>query len=504
MKTRKEHGLRWLIAGLLVTMVVGCSVVNKTSPIEVFKEYEVIGKLDQTLLDSREKEVDTYAPTGFGKARKLLEESVDLAQKGKGDKAVAISKEGLVIAEKAMAAAEKSKTELWDVNEYRSRAIKAGAPDLYKDDYKDAEDLLRETAGLIESNQTEKSKKNQPVLIEMYNRLEKDSLEKGVVEYAKLAFEQAKENGANKYAPHSYKRAQKELDVALSLIETDRSRKAQADEHAKNASVLAKQSSQISDLVKTFDSRDFSEEDIVLWYWQQLEKINQPLGVAIDFQQPNHAVVEGVRKEIFDLKGYAKESEEIAKKQQAYIETLKQDHMREIAALNTQLEDIMKQHKMVISEQQRAQANKERLEREARQRFEYVQSLFDPSEAQVYRKGDNVLVSVHGFYFPSGVSEIQSSNFGLLNKLLSAINQFPDCKIGVYGHTDAVGAAELNLKLSEKRAENVADFISNVGQIPVERITHNGYGDTRPIASNKTKEGRTQNRRIELIIINES
>jgi outer membrane protein OmpA-like peptidoglycan-associated protein len=66
-----------------------------------------------------------------------------------------------------------------------------------------------------------------------------------------------------------------------------------------------------------------------------------------------------------------------------------------------------------------------------------------------------------------------------------------------------VGTAELNLALSEKRAENVANFIMNMGRISADRITYKGYGDTKPIASNKTEEGRAQNRRIELMIINE-
>jgi outer membrane protein OmpA-like peptidoglycan-associated protein len=175
----------------------------------------------------------------------------------------------------------------------------------------------------------------------------------------------------------------------------------------------------------------------------------------------------------------------------------------EIAELNSQLDQIKKKYKMEVTEQQKMLAEKERAEREIKQRFAYIQSLFNPGEAQVYRKGDNVLISAHGFYFPSGDDEIKSTNFGLLNKLLSSTKQFPNARIGIYGHTDSVGPGDLNLKLSEKRAENVANFIANVGHIPPTKIIHKGFGDTKPIASDKTKEGRTQNRRIEMVIINE-
>lgn len=71
------------------------------------------------------------------------------------------------------------------------------------------------------------------------------------------------------------------------------------------------------------------------------------------------------------------------------------------------------------------------------------------------------------------------------------------------GHTDAIGSAENNLPLSKNRAKNVADFLINVGHVKRTDIIVNGYGETRPVASNDTEQGRTQNRRIELLIVNE-
>ena len=71
--------------------------------------------------------------------------------------------------------------------------------------------------------------------------------------------------------------------------------------------------------------------------------------------------------------------------------------------------------------------------------------------------------------------------------------------IEVEGHTDNVGKAEVNKKLSQKRADAVKDYLIKKG-IEADRLSAIGYGSEQPIADNKTKEGRAQNRRVEFKI----
>ncbi|MEJ2362974.1 MAG: OmpA family protein, partial [Gammaproteobacteria bacterium] len=65
------------------------------------------------------------------------------------------------------------------------------------------------------------------------------------------------------------------------------------------------------------------------------------------------------------------------------------------------------------------------------------------------------------------------------------------------------GSNAVNLNLSEKRAQNVARFLTDVGHIPADKITTEGYGSQQPVASNATAEGRAENRRIDVLIVNE-
>jgi len=143
-----------------------------------------------------------------------------------------------------------------------------------------------------------------------------------------------------------------------------------------------------------------------------------------------------------------------------------------------------------------------RLEQQARVReqFRQVENMFTNSEAVVLRDGNHLIVRLVGLNFASNSVELRQNTEALLIKVQSAIDVFPQCALTVEGHTDAQGNASRNLTLSEERAQAVKTYMTDVMRIPAFRINALGYGDTRPIASNKTDAGRARNRRIDLII----
>jgi outer membrane protein OmpA-like peptidoglycan-associated protein len=130
--------------------------------------------------------------------------------------------------------------------------------------------------------------------------------------------------------------------------------------------------------------------------------------------------------------------------------------------------------------------------------------MFDPSEASLLRKGDDLILRLIGLTFPSGRATIQPDYFSLLAKVQRAIRKLPTGAITIEGHTDSIGDDRYNESLSYERAMAVKSYIvANMG-LDESRITALGYGETRPIASNETKEGRAQNRRIDIVLsINE-
>ena len=101
--------------------------------------------------------------------------------------------------------------------------------------------------------------------------------------------------------------------------------------------------------------------------------------------------------------------------------------------------------------------------------------------------------------FKSGRAELHESSFPILD-MLASIARNCGARLEVAGHTDAVGDAGVNLKLSQRRADAVRKHLVRSG-VSAERIESRGYGETQPIADNSTDEGRRTNRRIEFRVL---
>ena len=384
---------------------------------------------------------------------------------------------------------ENSRSILSEVVDARSRAYSAGANTLQSDKMADMDKDLIKTSMKIENGDIEDAKQQRPKLLQGYAQLELSALKLGTANLAKTSIAHAKEQGAKKYAPKTLARAEEEMALAVTILDADRTQTAKADVYAKKAKWLAEQSASITETVKDFDRRDYSEEDIVLWYQQQLSKVNQPLTTDLPFNESNDNVVLSLKNSVSKLlteRNTALDQRSKTEQQlSSQLKTAEAEYGKQLALTEKERQAM----------QQKDQADK--------QKFDQVQALFTANEANVYRQRQNVLISAHGFQFPSGQSEIQTGNFPLMNKITRAIKTFPNARIEVDGHTDSVGDENINKVLSEARALKVAKFLNEVGEIPAEKITSQGFGETRPVASNETKEGRAENRRVEIKIINE-
>lgn len=97
--------------------------------------------------------------------------------------------------------------------------------------------------------------------------------------------------------------------------------------------------------------------------------------------------------------------------------------------------------------------------------------------------------------------ELNENAIKMLTELCSVIIEIPETQIKIIGHTDNIGAENYNLTLSKNRASVVSTFLKGTGILP-ENIKEEGKGFTKPIADNKTEEGRAKNRRVEILISN--
>lgn len=116
--------------------------------------------------------------------------------------------------------------------------------------------------------------------------------------------------------------------------------------------------------------------------------------------------------------------------------------------------------------------------------------------------GSATFIEIEDLIFGRGSAEVEEVRFQpILLSLVTWLDQNPDLKIRINGHTDSMGDPSLNKSLSLQRASNVRKFLIKQG-IPPDQLRISGWGGARPIASNDTEEGRSQNRRVEIHIEN--
>ncbi len=107
--------------------------------------------------------------------------------------------------------------------------------------------------------------------------------------------------------------------------------------------------------------------------------------------------------------------------------------------------------------------------------------------------------ALHGINFRSAKAIITPRSYSILDNVASVMNMNPSYKLKIQGHTDSYGNDDKNMQLSKDRAQAVKNYLVKKG-VSASRLTATGFGETKPVASNKTSKGRAENRRVELIV----
>jgi outer membrane protein OmpA-like peptidoglycan-associated protein len=124
----------------------------------------------------------------------------------------------------------------------------------------------------------------------------------------------------------------------------------------------------------------------------------------------------------------------------------------------------------------------------------------DLQGARIERIGEGIKITFDsGLLFDWDKSDLRAQAKTNIESLAKILNKYPDTDILIEGDTDSTGSEDYNLKLSERRAQSVANYLMGLS-VPSSRISMVGLGEMNPIASNDTDYGRQQNRRVEVAI----
>lgn len=206
-------------------------------------------------------------------------------------------------------------------------------------------------------------------------------------------------------------------------------------------------------------------------------------------------VIAETRVQEKQIEGYAQERE-------ALQEQLRREATRELGQKSEQLEET--QDELASERTARVQAEVEATQ--AKMTAAEAQARYDAAMkklgeiAQMHEGERGLVISLSsGVIFATGKSELRSPAYNKLNDVVEVLKSQPDRKVEIEGHTDNVGSDGFNMTLSQDRADAVRNYLIQQG-IEATRVTARGMGETNPVATNETVEGRANNRRVDIIL----
>jgi outer membrane protein OmpA-like peptidoglycan-associated protein len=196
------------------------------------------------------------------------------------------------------------------------------------------------------------------------------------------------------------------------------------------------------------------------------------------------------------------------KKAEKEIEVLKWEEERAILE-SRRIETSDRKARTAREEAVKFKTEAERLKVEAESKAREAQEALDRAakleselaDLKAVKTDRGMVLTLGDVLFASGKAELASGAKQTIDNLAAFLDHYPDRNVRIEGYTDSTGSKELNLDLSERRAQSVKIALLERG-ISFDRIGAVGYGEDRPITSNDTPSGRQQNRRVEIVILN--
>ncbi len=356
----------------------------------------------------------------------------------------------------------------------RDKALRENAPIFAPDEWDKAEDVFADATANLEDDDIDDAVEYGAEAADLYTKTTIKAIRNGILGDARNQLSLARQEDAEQYCLNTLRSAENLLAEAEAVLKNDPYDKETATQKAMAASYEARHAQFLAKVINGLSDKQELMEPFIL----KMEAL------FTDLATPFHYVPK------FD-KGF----DEPAKTILGYILNLKSEEAR-LLAENSKMEEELSSLKESEATKSAALLKKELQE----QKIQKVKDLFTAREAEVVYQGDKLLIRLVGLQFPSGRAIIQPEYFSLLTKVQRVIREFPDKYLVVEGHTDATGNSFKNKILSEQRARAVTEYLIANLELNPDQIQYYGMGEQKPIASNKTREGRQRNRRIDIII----
>ena len=355
-----------------------------------------------------------------------------------------------------------------DVISARQAAVVAGAANWYSKDMKNVDEDFMDVTENIEKNKMGDISKDRKKLQERYLALELMAIKEKHLGESRDALSAARKEKAEKFAPRTLAVAEKSYLDTEAYITANRHNTAAIEARAAETKTAAINAVNINRTAKGTDK--VSSEETAL----AMEKERQRVAAA-------QGQLSNTQGELTNAQG------ELANTRDA------------LSSTQSALEGSVDVNAALLSSTEKLEA-----EKRLNEKYEAARKEFASNEAEVYKQGDALLIRLKGMEFASGKDTISPKGKSLLEKVSKVTDEFGAAStVQIQGHTDSVGGKKINDRLSQNRAESVKKYLqSNESGMAVDssKIEAVGYGYQKPLATNKTADGRAQNRRVDIVI----
>jgi len=480
-KSRIKNRSLYAWFGLLLVLPV---LIQAQSPkADLFQETQEVYQKAQ------EMQAHLFSPENFEDGERYLEQADDDFKKGKNRES--IQKKLDRARDSFLQSIENTKLAMIhfsDMINARNDALAAEAPTYRQEDWEKAEEALHDAARTLESGNLNGSKARAKKAEELYRAVELESIKANYLDETHALLEKSRKENVKRWAPKTLTRATELVERAEKMLSENRYDTDESRQVAQEAKYEVQHARYLAQAIESIHDQDMTEEDMLLASEKPLQTIADELDLNLRFHTGLEAPTRSIVSAIDDMQRQIAGLQQDLNDKNAQLSTMTQ----QLSMLESQLGDLKSKEANLtqLMEQQRM----------LREKFAKIEKTFTPEEAQVLRTGSDVIIRLYGVSFPVGKSVIEPQFYPVLTKVISAIDEYPESGITIEGHTDSFGSDQANQKLSVDRADAVRGYLLANANIDASRITSSGFGETKPIATNETKEGRRKNRRIDVII----
>ena len=476
---------------LLRILMIALLTLSFTAPAGAVSIEEV----ETAIEEAEQLRATEFSPNHYREAKKSLEQARVEANSKKKAQLLDAAKQH---ADQASEASQRFSDQFSELVEVRDRLQLTEAQYVRNDLAERSEKEFTQVVERAEEGNTKKGKQEEKMALVTFRAAQTVAGREQFGRPVTKGIAEARKTHARKYAPEALQATldtQREIEQ---LIKENPDAQTRADALSKQGQEHARHAIRISEM-----GTAFSKEPSLLESWvnnndKRISDIGEILGVQLSRAQTPEEQLALLKQAMQDMRN-------IHAQQLTDADT----KIRELAQKLAESQGAMSQMEGTMSQMENDLASmaemrrKLQLKREAEAKIKRLAGLFDPAMVEILLTTDaDVILRMKALNFRSGSAVIPPASFELLDNVMKSVEIFPDRNIRVEGHTDFIGNNDYNQDLSERRAKAVGEYISQrlpeasgQGVIPV------GHGEEKPIANNETAEGRTKNRRIDIVLV---